>query len=53
MVVAHADGRWFFQQLMVSVDYLHRKMEIAHRLYIVYVYCRCVAWLHIVYIVYD
>lgn len=23
--------RWFFQQLMVSVDYLHRKMEIAHR----------------------
>lgn len=23
--------RWFFQQLMVSVDYLHRRMEIAHR----------------------
>lgn len=29
---AHAvDHRWFFQQLMISVDYLHRRMEIAHR----------------------
>ncbi len=24
-------SRWFFQQLMISVDYLHRRMEIAHR----------------------